>query len=281
MKLEYSTMTVNVISSRNGLPVPKANVEYDVMRLASSNNKFLVKMNLFVKMGVSDEYGQLSFCVPNGDGTIQIGKLQQNYKADNAPVEVTMKIDAEGKNPSPKDDTDSDSDTDNTKDNTYYFLAPDNWFKTESGALNTDVGCYIFGTSGDTGDKDDGIWPGKKATPAPEVHPNAFKVVLPKAQDWFFLIFNAYVNTDADRSNKEIIKAAHQTVNIDVEENSCSNKIYVLALDNENTAFIDFGTYKGTPTYKGAWFGLNEFKSSYNYSTYGLSDGKTTSLTSP
>ena len=39
---------------------------------------------------------------------------------------------------------------------TYYFLAPDNYFKTNSGAVNTDVGYICWSTSGNPNAK----WPG-------------------------------------------------------------------------------------------------------------------------
>ena len=71
---------------------------------------------------------------------------------------------------------------------TYYFLAPDNYFKTEAGASNTNVGYYFWEAGGN------GAWPGQAATPAPEVHPNAFKISVPNNDNVATIIFNAFVD---------------------------------------------------------------------------------------
>ena len=116
--LERCTMTVKVLSSRNGLPVPKANVEYDTLGIDAGNNKFLANIKNFVRMGVSDENGLCSFYVPNGKGTIQIGQKQKEYKADNEPVEVVIEINADGKKPVVINDDDTDSDDTDSDDTT-------------------------------------------------------------------------------------------------------------------------------------------------------------------
>lgn len=71
---------------------------------------------------------------------------------------------------------------------TYYFLAPTEWFDTESGALNEEIGFYGWNQ-----DTKDAVWPGEKMTPAPEVGDNVFKVENVPS-DISFIIFNTYVD---------------------------------------------------------------------------------------
>lgn len=58
---------------------------------------------------------------------------------------------------------------------TYYFLAPEDWCMKEYGALNEDIGCYLFWFKDEYCE-----WPGVKMIPAPEIGQNVFKVNLPK-----------------------------------------------------------------------------------------------------
>ena len=154
---------------------------------------------------------------------------------------------------------------------TYYFLAPDNYFKTEAGASNTNVG-YYFWEAGGNGD-----WPGQAATPAPEVHPNAFKISVPNNDNVATIIFNAFVDAGSP-ADPELAKVAHQTANINVEDENYDGWIYVLAQDEAHQSTNDLS---GAVTSSGDWFKLDEFKTSYNYGTYGFADAATDTKDTP
>ena len=125
---------------------------------------------------------------------------------------------------------------------TYYFYAPDSYYKVDAGAANDEVGIWFWGGKASP----EGAWPG----PAAEaVGDGIFKAVIGKDQTG--LIFNAHVDGGA------------QTANIDVEDAEHDGEIYVLDLanvaDGENPS--------------GAWFSMDEkadnyFKNSYNFKTY-------------
>ena len=152
---------------------------------------------------------------------------------------------------------------------TYYFLAPDNYFKTEAGASNTNVGYYFWEAGGN------GAWPGQAATPAPEVHPNAFKISVPNNDNVATIIFNAFVDAgnEGDPNHDELAKVAHQTADINVEDEDYDGYIYVLAQDAAHTSTND---HSGVVKSSGNWFKLDEFKTSYNYGTYGFADATNT-----
>ena len=59
---------------------------------------------------------------------------------------------------------------------TYYFLAPESWFKKDKGALNEYIGFYSW--SNGEGSQSNAEPPGVKMTPAPEVGNNIFKIVI-------------------------------------------------------------------------------------------------------
>ena len=150
---------------------------------------------------------------------------------------------------------------------TYYFLAPDNFFKTEAGAINEDVGYYYWQPS------ENAAWPGEKATPAPEVGSNVFKIEIANSDYTGTVIFNAFVDA-GNPADPEKAKVAHQTVNIDLEECDYYGMIYVLANDNEHRSV---GEFSGAYTTGGNWFSINPtddnyYKNSYNYTTYNLED---------
>jgi len=147
---------------------------------------------------------------------------------------------------------------------TYYFLAPDNYFKTEAGALNSDVGFYYWQPS------ENAAWPGEKATPAPEVDENAFKIEVGNSDETATVIFNAFVDA-GNPADPEKAKVAHQTVNIDLEEEDYYGMIYVLANDDEHRSVDESNGFFKTA---GNWFSIdpaadNYYKNSYNYTTYG------------
>ncbi|MBQ5566079.1 MAG: hypothetical protein IIT42_04470 [Clostridia bacterium] len=147
---------------------------------------------------------------------------------------------------------------------TYYFLAPDNYFKTEAGALNSDVGFYYWQPS------ENAAWPGEKATPAPEVDENAFKIEVGNSDETATVIFNAFVDA-GNPADPEKAKVAHQTVNINLEEEDYYGMIYVLANDDEHRSVDESNGFFKTA---GNWFSIdpaadNYYKNSYNYTTYG------------
>ena len=156
---------------------------------------------------------------------------------------------------------------------TYYFLAADNFFKTEAGASNTSVGVYWWQPS------EVAAWPGIEMTAAPEVGENVFKIegVSP---DTTTVIFNAFV--DAGNPADPALKAvAHQTVNINTEGYDaneayegcpeCDNfngMIYVL---NRNE--ISENELSGAQTTGGAWFALDSYKDNATfYGSYGFAE---------
>ena len=141
---------------------------------------------------------------------------------------------------------------------TYYFLAPDNYFKTDAGAVNENVGYYYWDDGGN------GAWPGMAATPAPEVHPNAFKITIPDSDSVATIIFNALVDAGSP-ADPVLAAAAHQTKDIPLDLEDCNGKIYVLALDEDH---MSENPLSGALTSSGDWFALDAFKDSYNYSTY-------------
>jgi len=174
---------------------------------------------------------------------------------------------------------------------TYYFLAPDNYFKTDKGAYNDKVGAYWW-----TGEPLPGAWPGVEMTAAPEVGDNIFKVDVPKKT--VQVIFNAGFDAQND---PELLKQAHQTEDIGtegyegdecpydddanpIETDNFDGWVYVLKIGatNDGTAVSD------ATTTAGAWFKLDDYKN-YDeyYGTYGFAadngngttDNDTTSTT--
>lgn len=157
---------------------------------------------------------------------------------------------------------------------TYYFLAPDNYFKTDAGAYNDKVGCYWW-----SGEPLSGDWPGVEMTAAPEVGENIFKVEVPTKTP--IVIFNAGFDAKDD---EELLKQAHQTVNINVEgyegkecpydddanpieTDDFNGWVYVLQIGKTNE-----GTdVSNATTTEGAWFTLEDYKN-YDayYGTYGF-----------
>jgi len=163
---------------------------------------------------------------------------------------------------------------------TYYFLAPDNYFKSEAGASNTSVGAYWWQPS------EPAAWPGVEMTAAPEVGENVFKIEAPNVDDCSTIIFNAFVDA-GNPADPALAAVAHQTININTEgydgdaEYDSSVKtddfngwIYVLANDDAHKSVNEFS---GAITTSGAWFTLDNYKN-YDafYGTYGLGGSDTT-----
>ncbi len=136
---------------------------------------------------------------------------------------------------------------------TYYFLAPDNYCNTEMGALNEYVGYYYWEPN------ENAAWPGEKATPAPEVGSNVFKIEIGNNDETGTVIFNAFVDPGYP-ADPEMAKFAHQTVNIDLEEDDYYGMIYVLYDDDEYKSVDEFS---GAVTTSGGWFSINPNDDNY------------------
>ena len=166
--------------------------------------------------------------------------------------------------------------------NTYYFLAPDNFFKSEAGAVNDKVGVYWWQPS------ENAAWPGAEMTAAPEVGDNVFKVEG-VGSDTTTIIFNAFVDA-GNPADPELAKVAHQTVNINTEgydgdapydENLVTDDfngwIYVLDCNAK-----DVNEFSQAETTGGAWFKLDDYKSNEQYyGSYGFSAEETTDSEAP
>ena len=147
---------------------------------------------------------------------------------------------------------------------TYYFLAPDNYFKTEAGAANTDVGYYYWAPA------ENAKWPGEKMTPAPEVHPNAFKVTMPDSDTVAAMVFNAFVDAGTPQ-DPELAKVAHQTSDVYLDLDDYNNMIFVLDLNN-----MTENPLSGALSAGGDFFPLDSFTESDNYKTYGFTEAEPT-----
>ncbi len=155
---------------------------------------------------------------------------------------------------------------------TYYFLAPDNFFKTEAGASNSSVGVYWW--------QPEALaltWPGVEMTAAPEVGENIFKIenVSP---DTTTVIFNAFVDA-GNPADPKLAAVAHQTTDINTEGYDadeayegcpeCENfngMIYVLNLNEKS-----INDFSKAETIGGAWFTLDDYKNNETYyGSYGF-----------
>lgn len=152
-------------------------------------------------------------------------------------------------------------------DFTYYFLAPDNWCNVDKGAANSDVGVFWWKGPADRLP----VWPGVKMESAPEVGKNVFKAKVPNDSEIICVVFNAYVDAGAPQ-DPELAKVAHQTIDVDVEENNYDGMIYVLDLNANQTS----GEYSSVIPEKGNWFKLDDYKKSNNYKTYKFDENEPT-----
>ncbi len=148
--------------------------------------------------------------------------------------------------------------TDGDGTNTYYFMAPEDWFNTDKGAVNEEIGCYWWRP------EEKASWPGNKMTSAPEIGRNVFKITdVPDGA--FEIIFNDYTeNTDG--------REAFRTIHINtegyakgecpysslVETDSFDGWIYVLDFNAEPD--FDHPDAKS-----GAWFQVQSY---FNYKEY-------------
>lgn len=147
---------------------------------------------------------------------------------------------------------------------TYYFMAPDNWFKKDNGADNEDIGFFAWKAGENS--SHNAKYPGIKMTPAPEIGENVFKIenVDP---DYEFCIFNAY--KDYDSSDYLAATYATQIQLEGYEKEECpydpeltadnfNGWIFVLDLDPEYVTAI-------IPPFKGEWFTIDDYKNHEDY----------------
>ena len=163
----------------------------------------------------------------------------------------------------PEEQSDIDS-----KTCTYYFLAPESWFKKDKGALNENIGFYAW-TSGE-GSYSNADYPGVKMTPAPEVGENVFKVEV-ENPGFECGLFNDFVGNDVDPAPTWIYLSQNVYFDGYIEGecdydstltcDSFDGWIFVLNLDTPNTQ----SQYTGVVYCPGAWFTLDDYK---NYKEY-------------
>ena len=168
---------------------------------------------------------------------------------------------------------------------TYYFLAPDNYCKTEAGAANTDVGAYWWSP------EENAPWPGQTMTAAPEIGENIYKIEGVPAKTTA-LVFNAFVDAGTPQDPK-LAAVAHQTKDVNLEGYDASEEecpydgsvdtanfdgwVFVLNLNEKGVNELS-----GAETAGGAWFTVDNYKSSETYyGSYGFAAEEPASDTEP
>ena len=164
---------------------------------------------------------------------------------------------------------------------TYYFVAPDSWFRTECGALNEDIGASLleYEYSGDMEIISGGEMPGLKMQPAPEIGTNVFKITdVPQSID--HICFNDY--TTGHRADE---KGAIHTYCSDfvptrrftygeilpdsAENDLFDGMIYVLNMNDCHFPNL----LSDEDVYGGKWFTLDDYKNHADYyGSYDLPD---------
>ena len=146
---------------------------------------------------------------------------------------------------------------------TYYFLAPDHYFKEEADAPNDKVGVYWWSPTEAAG------WPGTAMTPAPEVGENVFKIEnVPSEAST--VIFNNFFDDDPKKG------ACYQTVMINTEgysKGECPYSDTLVTKDFNGWIYVLDGNemsneFTTAATCNGAWFTLDDYKNHDDY--YGV-----------
>ena len=156
---------------------------------------------------------------------------------------------------------------------TYYFLAPDNYFETGAGAVNSSVGAYWWGPD------EPAAWPGVEMTPAFDVGENIFKIEG-VTKETTNIIFNSFVDAGSP-ADPSLAECAYQTIDINTEgydsEYECPYDTSVITdnfngwiyvLNNDWTS--DLSEFSGIRPVGGAWFTLDDYKNHDDY--YGTYD---------
>ena len=132
------------------------------------------------------------------------------------------------------------------ENNTYYFLAPDDW-------CSADVGAYWWGSN------DNPTWPGVVMEQATEIGENVYKIENVPS-DATTIIFNNYGNDGqtVDISLNGYGDDGICPYNELLETDGFDNWIYVLDMDSVQNSCE-------TTMFSGAWFDLNDYE---NYDEY-------------
>ena len=157
---------------------------------------------------------------------------------------------------------------------TYYFLAPDNYFKTSAGAANSSVGVYWWESD------EPAAWPGVEMTPAFDIGNNVFKIegVTKEATS---IIFNSFVDAGVS-ADPSVLEKDYQTIDINTEgyddEYECPYDLsvhtdnfngWIYVLDNDWNSYL--AEFNGNLPVGGAWFMLDDYKNYDDYyGTYGF-----------
>ena len=155
---------------------------------------------------------------------------------------------------------------------TYYFAAPDSWFKTDKGAENADIGAVLYSdfTQGGTDDTDRIT---EKMTPAPEIGENIFKLEnVPYKYN--YIQFYDYTDIKPHRVNGEAVypSDAVSTRGYSSRTKTCpydrsvkcpsfSGMIYVFDMDYSH----EYSRYGDSMVQDGEWFTPDSYK---NYTRY-------------
>ncbi len=147
---------------------------------------------------------------------------------------------------------------------TYYFLAPDAYFKAEAGAVSEDVGVYWWIP------EEVAPWPGIKAEPAPEIGENVFKIVDLPPETTYVIFNNYYQRSWADDQ-------AWQTDDINTEgyHGDCPYDETIVTDNFNGWIYVMNNDYDilnpvGALAHDGAWFKLDHYKDYDQY--YGTYD---------
>lgn len=156
---------------------------------------------------------------------------------------------------------------------TYYFVAPDSWFKTECGALNEDIGACLleYEYTDEETFISGGDMPGLKMQPAPEIGTNVFKITgVPQSAD--HICFNDY--TTGHRADEkgaihtycsDFVPTRRFTYG-DIQSDSAENDLFdgmIYVLNINDCHFPNL--LSDDSVYGGKWFTLDDYK---NYADY-------------
>lgn len=158
---------------------------------------------------------------------------------------------------------------------TYYLAAPDNWFKAEKGAENSDVGAVLYSDYTDNGDKNSEHIV-EKMTPAPEIGDNIFKLENVPYK-YTYIQFYDYTDIKPHRVNGEAVYPSDAVLtrgyNIckmlsiydyenDYEKRSSfDGMVYVFDMDYSH----EYSRYGDSMVQGGAWFTANSYKDYESY----------------
>ena len=202
------------------------------------------------------------------------GSYAETYaNENNIPFKLQGELPASDSDTATDTDSDTESDTSSdvtphVKPHTYYFLAPESWFKKDKGALNEDIGFYAW-TAGENS-TENAKYPGVKMTLAPEIGENVFKIEMdePRFEQG---VFSDYVDFDPSAPTEQTYAstvvffdgymAGDCSYDSTLTCDSFDGWIYVLDLYTPTT----LAEYTGLVTCPGEWFTLDDYKNHKDY----------------